>query len=44
MQPQNGFHFTTYIHDLEQTKDIALNYGKKWEVDHMLDLDEGKLR
>ena len=29
MQPQNGFHFTTYIHDLEQTKDVTLNHGKK---------------
>ena len=29
MQPQNGFHFTTYIYDLEQTKDVTLNHGKK---------------
>ena len=39
MQPQNRFHFTTYIHDLEQTKDIIL---KKREVDHMQDLEEVK--
>ena len=39
MQPQNGFHFTTHIRDLEQTKDIIL---KEQEVDHMPDLEEVK--